>query len=107
DVAAVALEDAGPVREAALGGIPVAGLPRAAVVDADGDDGVGDLLTVGTDVLDRGRPGGAWDSREALQATEAVRDAARDDGVPRLAGGHRAQDVIAIGGVGGPRGAQD
>ena len=49
---------------------------------ADLRDGVRHLLAVGADVLDGRAPHSAWDSREALDATDSLLAELEDEGVP-------------------------
>jgi len=72
------------------------------VEGADLGDGVGDLLAVGSDVLDWGAPDRAWDAGEALDAGDSLLADAEDEAVPLGAGGGGVVDVSAFGaGVGG------
>ncbi len=80
-----ALERARAVGEAARLGPEVGDGVALAVEHADRADRLGHLLAVGADVLDGRRPDRARDAGEALDARQAVRDGARDEGVPRLA----------------------
>ncbi len=92
-VAVGGVEDASAVGEAALvageidegGGFEVEG--------ADGGDGVGDLLTVGSYVLDGGAADGAGDAGEALDAGDSLLGDVEDEGVPVAAGGDGVVDV--------------
>src|SRR5690606_3127098 len=96
DVPVVALEDAVPVGEAAVVRAERddgAGLP---VVRADLDDRLADVLAVGADVLDRGRADAPGDAGQALDAGQAVGDAAGDEGVPVLTGLDPDEDRVVL-----------
>src|SRR3954453_17689742 len=80
------LEDARPVREAALPGLEILRRVRVAVVDAHPSDGLAHLLAVGADVLYRRRAHRSGDARQALDPGERLVYAALDEGVPWLAG---------------------
>ena len=102
-----ALEDARAVGEAARVRLELGDLAARAVEDAHGGDRVADLLAVRADVLDRRRPDGARDAREALHAGQALGDARRDEGVPRLAGLHVEHDAAAVAGLARDPGGED
>src|SRR5690606_13524766 len=84
-VAERALEHARAVAEPELADDELAGALGEAVVDPDGLEGLGDLLTVGADVLHRGGAGGAGDAGQGLDPPPALLDGGGDDLVPRLA----------------------
>src|SRR5699024_8696794 len=94
-----AFEDATAVVEAALlpghgpsgGGVPV--------VDVDGDDGVGNLLAVGTHVLDGNRSNAAGDAGQRLDAGPTAVDGEGDQSVPVLPRlrGHDHRRVVVVG----------
>jgi hypothetical protein len=98
--ALAALERAVAVTEAAAGGVEGDGGAGDAVDGAHLDDGLGDLLAVGADVLDRRRADVAGDAGEALEAGPALGDGAGDEVVPQLAGSGMHEDAVA-GGFGG------
>jgi len=64
------------------------------VEDADGVDGLRDLLPVGTDVLDGGAAGEAGDAGEALHAGEVEGAGVEDEGVPVESRGSAEVDVV-------------
>ncbi len=86
EVAAPVLEDAVPVGEAAFGGGPVADLVGLAVPHPHRGDGLGDLLAVGADVLDRRRPRRSGDAAQALHARAPLLDGPGRELVPHLPG---------------------
>ena len=99
DVAAAGfgVEEAAAVSEEA--GLPVeidecSGLE---IVGADLHDGLGDLLSVGSDVLDGSAAGVAGDTGEAFDAGVFVVDGVEHDVVPGFACANFEQDVLAVG----------
>ena len=98
--ARVGLEPAGAVAEVALGGGEGAYGAPDAVPDADPGDGLGDLLAVGADVLDRRGADRAGDAGERLQPHPAAADRLGHQVVPSLARRDRDRRARA-GGVAG------
>ena len=81
----IALEPAGAVAEAAVGGCPRADAAQLPVPGAHPGHGLADLLPVGADVLDRSGAGGPGDAGESLDPDPAALHGGGDDVVPRLA----------------------
>ena len=65
------------------------------VVGADLRDGLGDLLTIGSDVLDWRAAGVAGDAGQAFDSGVSAVDGVEDDIVPIFAGADFEQDFIA------------
>ena len=86
DVLVVALEPAVPVGEPAVLRSHADDLAGGPLEHAHRGDGLRDLLPVGADVLDRGGADQAGDAGQGLDAGQPVRDRARDERVPVLAG---------------------
>ena len=98
DVAAgVGLEAGVAVAEPAVGVGEGADAAQLAVPDPHGRDGLGDLLAVGADVLDRGGADRAGDAGQGLDADPAPGDGGGDDVVPVLARGDGHQHAAARG----------
>ena len=99
DVAAgIGLEPAVAVGEAAVGGRegPLGAVDP--VPGADAGDGLGDVLAVGPDVLDRGGPHRTGDPRQRLDAGPALLDGVGDEVVPSLAGRNgQARSAAGVG----------
>src|SRR5207342_2462544 len=89
-----ALEGARAVPEPAVGAGQVGHGATLAVIHPDRDDPLGDLLAVGTDVLDGRRPGEAGDPRQAFQAGQLLAHAGGYHRDPVLATGHRQLDRV-------------
>src|SRR6202022_1551724 len=85
---AIALEDTGPVAEAALLVRDVEDFRGLPVVDPHPRDRLRDFLAVSADVLDRGGTRQAGDAGQALEAGQAPGDGPGDHLVPVLAGRH-------------------
>jgi hypothetical protein len=81
-------EPAGPVAETAPLIRHLADIPGHPVVDPHQGDGLGDLLAVGADVLDRGGAGQPGDAGQALKAGQPLGHAPGHHRVPVLAGRH-------------------
>ena len=96
--ARLGLEPAPPVAEPAVRTGQRADPPLVTVVGAHPGDGVGDLLAVGADVLDRGGADPARDPRQGLDAPPLLGDGALHQLVPVLPGRHG--DHGAAAGVG-------
>ena len=96
-VAVSGVEDASAVGEAALVGGEIDEGGGFEVEGADGGDGVGDLLTVGSYVLNGGAADGAGDAGEALDSGDSLLGDVEDEGVPVAASGDGVVDVTAIG----------
>jgi len=88
DVAAgfVGVEEAGAVAEVAGGFVEGDVGLLFAVEGVDGDDGFGDFLAVGADVLDGRAADGAGDAGQALDAGVVGGYSVLDEGVPGFAG---------------------
>ena len=93
----VGVKEAGAVAEVAVGGGEGEEGAAGAIEAADGFDGLGDLLSVGADVLDGGSADEAGDAGEALDAGEVAGDGEVDEGVPGLAGGGFEEAVGLLG----------
>ena len=91
-----ALEHAGPVAESAVSVGHVHDEAVRPVVGTHGHNGLGDLLTVGADVLDGSRSDEARYSGQAFSARQAVGDALLDQRVPVLARGGCHHDGVAV-----------
>ena len=61
---------------------------RFKVQGTDVGDGLGDLLAIGSNVLDGGAADEAGDAGEAFQATDSLLTDVKDQGVPVCAGGN-------------------
>jgi hypothetical protein len=70
---------------------------RFEIEDADGGDGSGDLLSVGSDVLHRGAADGAGDSGEALDTADSPFADVEDKGIPLGSGAGSVVDERAVG----------
>src|SRR5262249_40570210 len=84
--AGVGLEPARAGAEPAGGGGEGGDAAERAVPSTDGGKGLGDLLAVGTDVLDGGRADRAGDARQGLDADPPALDSRCYEGFPRLPG---------------------
>ena len=89
------LEERRAVREATFIGRQYENRTMLSVPHPHLDAGVGDLLAVRADVLDRRSAGPSGDAREALESRKPVLDRSADDVVPFLARGDGHQDVIS------------
>lgn len=108
DVAAagVGVEEAGAVGKAA-GFVGELGEGAGVEVEgADGVDGLGDLLPVGSDVLDGRGTSEAGDAGEALHAGEVEGARVENEGVPVEAGGDPEVDPVLAGWSGNQRVAE-
>ena len=93
-VAVGGVEDAAAVGEVAVGGREGDEGEGFAVEGADVGDGLGDLLTVGADVLDGRAADEAGDAGEALDAGEVCLADGEGEGVPVGAGGDGVGDGL-------------
>jgi len=79
------VENAGSVFETAIRSGQFSGLAVAQIEGADGFDGVGDFLPVGSDVLDRSTADASGNAAETLHAGAVAGDGVGYEGVPFLA----------------------
>ena len=85
-MASRSVEEAGAVGEVAVSRGEVDEVGGFEIEGAYGGDGGGNLLTVGSDILDRSTADGAGNSGEALKACAVVGDGALHKGVPVFSG---------------------
>lgn len=88
------VEDAAAVGEAALLVREVDEGVGFEIEGADIDDGVGNLLAVGSDVLDGSTADGARDASEAFDTADSLLADCEDKGVPVGSGGNDVVDVL-------------
>jgi hypothetical protein len=89
------VEEAAAVAEEAGFAVEIDELGGFEVVGADVRNGLGDLLSVGSDVLDGSAAGVAGDAGEAFDAGVSPVDGVEDDIVPIFAGADFEQDFFA------------
>src|SRR5674476_181153 len=108
DIAGLRLEERVAIGEPAVGIVEGVDRLLATVPDPNLRDGLGDLLAVGADVLDRGCACAARDAGERLDAGPPLGDSPDDHVVPDLTSSNAdRRDAMRIGGLDGDPSRRD